>query len=81
MRQADGALEFRTPHGWVLPDAPAPSSVPDDAVKALRAANAAAGVRLDAQTARPTWLGEHFDVGHAISVLHPLAMRPSMMCQ
>ncbi|MBI2205972.1 MAG: DUF222 domain-containing protein [Candidatus Rokubacteria bacterium] len=78
-RQPDGALEFRTPHGWVLPDVPAPPAVPDDAVAALRAATVANGVRVDAQTARPSWLGECVDVGYAIDVLHPLATRPAMM--
>ncbi|MBI2206253.1 MAG: HNH endonuclease [Candidatus Rokubacteria bacterium] len=76
-RLPDGALEFRTPHGWVLPDVPAPPPVPDDAVAALRAANAANGVSVDARTARPTWLGERVNVGYAIDVLHPLAVRSS----
>ncbi|MBI2206804.1 MAG: DUF222 domain-containing protein [Candidatus Rokubacteria bacterium] len=76
-RQPDGALEFRTPQGWVLPDVPAPAAVPDDAVEALRAANVANGVRLDAQTARPSWCGERVDVRHAIDVLHPLAVGSS----
>lgn len=72
-RQPNGALEFRTPQGWALPDVPAPPAVPDDPVAALRAANVANGVCPDARTARPTWLGEPVDIGYAIDVLHPLA--------
>src|SRR5262249_34087093 len=34
----------------------------------------AAGVQIDARTSRPEWLGEPLDVGHAIDVLHPLAV-------
>ncbi|MBI2205700.1 MAG: DUF222 domain-containing protein, partial [Candidatus Rokubacteria bacterium] len=79
VRQPDGALEFRTPHGWVLPDVPPPAAVPDNAVAALRAANVANGITIDAQTARPSWCGERVNVGYAIDVLHPLALRPSMM--
>jgi hypothetical protein len=77
VRQPDGALEFRTPHGWVLPDAPPPPAVPADPVAALRATHAASGLTLHARTALPTWLGERFNVGYAIDVLHPLAAQPS----
>ena len=58
----------------MLPDVPPPASVPPDAVGALRAANVANGVRLDARTALPTWYGERVDMGYAIDVLHPLAI-------
>jgi hypothetical protein len=77
VRQPDGALEFRTPHGWVLPDVPPPPAVPANPVEALRATHAASGLILHARTALPTWLGERFNVGYAIDVLHPLAARPS----
>jgi hypothetical protein len=72
-RQPDGALQFRTPHGWLLPDVPPPPAVPADPVQALRAQHEAQGLRLDARTLRPYWVGEPLDVGWAIDVLHPLA--------
>ncbi|HMH49873.1 MAG TPA: DUF222 domain-containing protein [Candidatus Acidoferrum sp.] len=76
-RQADGELRFRTPHGHLLPDVPAPPTIPNDPVRALRARNERAGLRLDAHTLRPGWLGEPLDVGYAIDVLHPRALPPT----
>jgi hypothetical protein len=54
--------------------------VPEDPVAALRARHDAQGLRLDARTACPGWLGEPLDVVWAIDVLHPLAQaaRPSL---
>jgi uncharacterized protein DUF222/HNH endonuclease len=75
-RQPNGRLQFRTPHGWALPDVPIPPVIHDDPVQTLRAMNAAAGIHVDAQTTRPGWLGESLDVGYAISVLHPRALQP-----
>ncbi|PYN70410.1 MAG: hypothetical protein DMD90_01755 [Candidatus Rokuibacteriota bacterium] len=74
-RQPDGELRFRRPDGQVLPEVPAPPAVPRDPVHALRARNGADGAHLNARTAMPGWLGEGLDVGYAISVLHPLALR------
>jgi 5-methylcytosine-specific restriction endonuclease McrA len=75
-RQPDGELRFRRPDGRPLPAVPPPPAVPDDPVHALRARNEAVGLRLGASTTRPTWLGEHLDVGWAIDVLHPRAVEP-----
>jgi hypothetical protein len=72
-RQADGALRFLRPDGRPLPDVPTPTPVAGDPAHALRARNNAAGVRPDAQTTRPGWLGERLDLGYAIDVLHPRA--------
>jgi hypothetical protein len=72
-RRPDGELQFRQPNGSVLHDVPPPPGILGDAVEALRARNDAAGLALDAHTATPAWLGERFDVGYAIDVLHPLA--------
>jgi 5-methylcytosine-specific restriction endonuclease McrA len=74
-RLPDGALQFRRPNGWVLPDVPQPAAVPADPVGALRAQHDAEGLRLHARTACPGWLGERLDAGWAISVLHPRATR------
>jgi hypothetical protein len=71
-RLADGELEFRHPCGWVLPQVPATPPVSADAEAALRAQNA--GVRLDAQTLKPAWGGERFNVAWAIDCLHPRAI-------
>ena len=72
-RQRDGALEFRRPDGRVLPDVPRAPVVPADPLRALRATNVEHGLHIDAQTARPRWLGERLNVAWAIDVLHPRA--------
>src|SRR5439155_1120695 len=54
-RLPDGELQFRRPNGWVLPDVPPPSKVPDEPVELLRALNDAEGVVLHAHTATPSW--------------------------
>ena len=77
-RQPDDALQFRRPDGRPLPDVPPPAAVPTDPVGVLRAGHVAQGLRLDARTTCPGWLGEHLDVGWAIGVLHPLAVGPSL---
>ena len=72
-RGPDGALQFRRPNGWLLPEVPPPAAVPADPVGALEAEHVAQGLRLHARTACPGWLGERLDVGWALDVLHPLA--------
>jgi len=69
----DGALEFRRPNGWLLPEVPPAAAVPADPVGALRAHHVAEGLHLHARTGLARWLGEPLDVGWAIGVLHPLA--------
>jgi 5-methylcytosine-specific restriction endonuclease McrA len=76
-RQPDGVLRFRWPDGRPLPDVPPPSSVPADPVHVLRESHVAQGLRLDARTTCPGWVGERLDVGWAIDVLHPLAVSRS----
>jgi hypothetical protein len=72
-RRPGGALRFSLPDGRPLPDVPPPAPVPTDAVQALRARHHARGLRLDARTACPDWLGERLDLAWALDVLHPLA--------
>jgi Domain of unknown function (DUF222)/HNH endonuclease len=74
-RLGDGELQFRDPNGRLLPAVPPPPEVPAEPVESLRARHDAAGLHLDARTAMPGWLGEPLDVGWAIDVLHPLAVR------
>ena len=72
-RLADGELDFRSPHGRVVPDVPCPPRVPADPVTAVRTDNEQHGIVVGPRTATPTWQGERLDVGYAIDVLHPLA--------
>jgi hypothetical protein len=72
-REPDGTLEFRRPDGRALPHVPPPTPVPIDPVDALHAQHADLGLRLDARTACPRWLGERLDVGWALDVLYPRA--------
>jgi hypothetical protein len=72
-REPDGELRFRQPNGQLMPEVPAPATIPGDSVQVLRARNEAEGLDLHARTAMPGWLGEPLNVGWAIGVLHPLA--------
>jgi hypothetical protein len=74
-RGADGALRFRRPDGRPLPDVPAVAPLPAEPVRSLCEMHEANGLRLNANTTRPIWLGERLDLGYAIDVLHPLAQR------
>ncbi len=74
-RLPDGELQFRDPNGRLVPAVPRPPEVPGEPVESLRARHEAAGLQLHARTALPGWLGESLDVGWAIDVLHPLAVR------
>jgi hypothetical protein len=76
-RQPDGELRFGRPDGRSLPDVPLRPAIADDPVQTLRSRNEAAGLHLHAGTTRPGWLGEGLDVGYALSVLHPRALKPS----
>ena len=75
-RRPDGELTFRRPNGWVIPDVPVSMPPQGDPATALRAANEAAGIHVNARTACAEWTGERLDVAWAINVLHPLAQRP-----
>jgi hypothetical protein len=74
-RLPDGELQFRRPTGLVLPNLPAPPSVPDDPARALRAVNDAHGIQLTPRSLKPLWYGERLDLGYAIDVLHPRARK------
>jgi hypothetical protein len=49
----------------------------EDPVEALRTCHDAQGLHLNGRTACPLWLGERLDVGWAINVLHPRAVKPT----
>jgi hypothetical protein len=73
-RGLDGTLQFRRPDGRPLPEVPSPAVGLGDSVGTLRARHDAEGLRLDAHTTRPGWLGERLDVGWVIDVMHPRAV-------
>jgi 5-methylcytosine-specific restriction endonuclease McrA len=75
-RAADGTLQFRRPDGRPLPEVPPPPVVRKDPAANLRARHTALGLRLNARTTCPGWLGERLDLGWAIDVLHPRARGP-----
>jgi uncharacterized protein DUF222/HNH endonuclease len=74
-RQSDGELCFRRPDGGLLPAVPPPAPVSADPVHVIEARQDAQGLHLHARTAMPGWLGERLDVGWAIDILHPLALK------
>jgi hypothetical protein len=74
-RLLDGALQFRWPDGRIIPDVPLPPAVPADPVAVMRARHERNGLALHPQTAMPDWRGEPFDLGYAIDVLHPRALK------
>ena len=76
VRGPDGGLEFRRPNGWLLPEVPSSTPVLGDPIESLRATHDAQGLRINARTSCPLWLGERLDVVWAIDVLHPLAAKP-----
>jgi hypothetical protein len=61
-----------------MPDVPAPVEIAVDPVDAILARNEAEGLSLHSRTAMPSWRGERLDVGYAIDVLHPLALRQTV---
>jgi Domain of unknown function (DUF222)/HNH endonuclease len=72
-RQRDGELCFRRPDGRPLPEVPPLPETITDAAQLVQGQNETEGIRVDARTSMPSWLGERVDVGWAIDVLHPLA--------
>jgi hypothetical protein len=57
----------------LLPEVPPAPDVAVDPVEGLQNQQGSAGIQ--AQTTRPGWQGERFDVAYAIDVMHPLARR------
>ena len=76
LREPDGQILFRTPLGHPLPMVPSSATVPAGAAEILREES----TPIDAHTSMPSWDGERLDLEWAISVLHPLACRPSVTC-
>jgi hypothetical protein len=66
-------LQFRSPHGWVIPEAPALPGVSRDAAEQLCAHNARAGVHVDARSLTPKSDSMRLNLGWAIDVMHPRA--------
>jgi 5-methylcytosine-specific restriction endonuclease McrA len=74
-RRPDGALQFRWPDGRIIHDVPLAAAVAADPVAVMRARHAQDGLALHPRTAMPDWRGEPFDLGYAIDVLHPRALK------
>jgi hypothetical protein len=72
-RGGDGALTFRNPHGWSIPDVPDPPVLSRDPMDVIWEANLRDRIYPDAHTLTPEWHGERVDIAWAIDVLHPLA--------
>jgi hypothetical protein len=77
-REANGELVFRTPLGRPLPAVPPAAPAPPAPVAVLRQHHEALDLHIDARTSTPTWAGERLDLEYAMSVMHPLASRPSI---
>jgi hypothetical protein len=71
-RRPDGALRFLRPDGVPLPDVPPAAELPLDPAEAIRMHHKEHGLRINARTAFPTWVGR-MNAGWAVGVLHPLA--------
>jgi hypothetical protein len=74
-RDPGGALRFRRPDGRLLSEVPSPAAVPADPAEVLRSRHTAQGLNIHPRTSCPGWLGERLDVGWAIDVLHPRALK------
>jgi hypothetical protein len=64
-----GELEFRSPDGRVIVQAPPEPRLPDGPVPALALEHTAAGITPDAWTPTPLWQGEPMDYGLALDML------------
>jgi len=62
-------LVFLRPDGRILPVCPAPASLPEDPVQALKACHRALGLEIDAESGASGWCGETMDYELAVSGL------------
>ena len=65
-RLAEGEVEFRTPHGLLVPDAPAPPRQPIDPFEALVKRLEDGAIVVDPYTGTPLWDGSPPDLGLAV---------------
>jgi hypothetical protein len=68
-RLPEGEVEFRNPHGLLVPAAPAPPRSPIDPVEALVRRLEDGGVVVDPYTGTPLWDGTAPDLGLAVEYL------------
>ena len=71
VERRDGRLEYRTPDGLLIENAPDMPEVRGDAVWALRERNREGGLEIDSKTNMPTWDGLPIDYGMAVTGLSP----------
>jgi Domain of unknown function (DUF222)/HNH endonuclease len=72
-RAADGDLSFKRPDGRALPEAPLTLPITGDPAELFRLHADGDDPCHHTRTGSGTWLGERFDVGYAIDVMHPRA--------
>jgi hypothetical protein len=65
---------FRSPGGWLAPQAELRSRIEDDAIERFRDALAAEGIDIDATTSMPRWEWRAPDIGLAVE---GLLLRPA----
>ena len=66
---APRGLVFRRPDGRMLPMCPAPATLPEDPLRALKACHRALGLEIDAESGASGWCGETMDYELAVSGL------------
>ena len=66
---APRGLVFRRPDGRILPLCPAPATLPEDPVQALKACHRGLAIEIDASTGACGWCGETMDYELAVSGL------------
>ena len=75
-RSGDGELVFTRPDGQLLPRVPIAPPLSGDAVAVLCAEHRAAGLKIHAMTATPSWMGEPLDLGLALVTLRGRGPQP-----
>ena len=72
VERRNGCLEYRTPDGLLIENAPDMPEVLGNAAVALRQRHASRGISIDSKTNMPTWDGIPIDYSMAIDGLRPL---------
>ena len=67
--RAPRGLVFRRPDGRILPLCPAPATLPEDPVQALKAFHSALGLEIDREAGASGWCGETMEYELAVSGL------------
>ncbi len=71
-----GSVDFFTPNGLRIEEAPAPPPLPARPGEAIRSQNAERGIEVDAMTGFPTWNGRSIDLAWAVQAYRALRREP-----